>query len=692
MKRIFGPILAIAFVLSACGGGAQTPPTEPAADQPEEVTAPTDTAAPQPTAPEEPTATPEPTAAPEPQPITAANAAGLALAGVTDLGREFLADPNANWNAAKWTPDGAYVVVETDRGFDTLDGATLELIYSADGYLPVDMLADGRVAGLKGEELVFINPATGETESKGTVSNSDVLAVSADGNQLAFASGPDIVSLVNLASGTTIDTLITRTFAQTKVRDLAFRPDGQILFVSGEDARPAYFITLINTSDGSKLYEIPGSGRIVSAPADSWYIYLNDGASSSGEFARPRNDLPEPFLQARFAREVGGYQDGKGTVAVLSDYSFMGSSNEWAGLYLGSYDDWNITYSSPAFLILFWNDTGSNTGTISVLPDAGLPLSLEFNPVGSAFVTTDWEGAVHLWSREGASLALNNSYASGSDPALSPAGDMLAVPNAANLTVVNTTDLAQVDSFPYSEPSLVGAVNYSGHVLFADSNTLILTTDSIANLRWDVEARKSVILHLSAGELLRSLEHLYECSISGAGVAILCQNYDNQATQVVRLSDGSLLTSFKASEDMRFLRLSNDGNLLSSCREGAAQITVQDLTSGGSRPFSFPCQDVLFLPGDALVLLADGSLVDVETREVMTTFAFPAPFAEFPTAFFSPNGDFVIIGNQVYDLTGGALLGMLDGYETLYGGALVDDDLTLLLLTERGLERWSVNQ
>ncbi len=690
MSRLIGLILIGAFVLSACAPAASSAiPTEPATGSSAPAAEPTETAAPEATAAPEPTPTP----ALEPQPITADNAAGLALASVTDLGREFLADPNANWNAAKWTPDGAYVVVETDRGFDTLDGATLELVYSADGYLPVDMLADGRVAALMGEELVFINPATGEAESKGTVSNPSVLAVSADGNLLAYATAPDRVNLVTLASGTVIEITIVRTFAQTRMLDLVFRPDGQILFIAGEDARPVSFTTLINTADGSALYEMPGSGRVIPAPNDTWYMYLNDGVSTgTGELARPKNDSPEPFLQTRFSKEVGAYQDGKGTIAQLRDYSFIGSSSEWAGLYLGSYDDWNITYSSPAFLILFWNDTGANTGTLSELSNAGLPLSLEFNPAGSAFVTTDWEGGIYLWSRAGDALAVNEDYASGGNPALSPSGDLLAVPHSTSVSVLNSADLSEVASYLYPESLLPGAINFSGHVLFADAGTLVVTADSIANLRWDVGSRKSVILDISSGEALRTLAHLHNCRISGAGTALLCENFDNQATQVVRLSDGALLTSFKPADDLRHLRLSHGGNLLSSCREGAASITVQDLGSGGSRPFNFPCQDVLFLPGDTSLLLADGSLVDVETREIIGSFAVPAPLAEFPAAFFSPNGDFVLIGNQVYDLASGELLAALDGYETLYGAALAEDGLTLLLLTERGLERWSVNQ
>lgn len=694
MNRTLALVLVTSLILAGCAGNGTQPLPTTSEEAPAAAAATSTTSV-------EGSPTEEPAPVFEPQAITAANASGLTLADLTDLHREFLADPFGAWSAARWTPDGAYVVVETSDGFDTLDGASLELVYSADGYRPLDILADGRVAAFMDSELVLVDPATGDTESKGSAVHTGVIAVSQDGSYMAYVTGINTVSLVTLDSGEISELTISRPYALTGIQHLAFLGDSSALVVSGTDVLSNSPVTLINLTDSTVMYEIQSPAPIVPYPGTDWYLYLDSATSDSpGSLARPAGSGTAQFLQATFAyrpySSTYNESTGKrtGSSGTATDLSYIAGTEEWAVLYLGNYAEltyqFNLLYSRPDFFILFWNSSGENTATITKLEDGTLPNSLAFAPDGESFVTTATSGNVQLWSRDGSPLAFTQ-YTSGGRAMLSPDGSLLAIPGLGSLSLVNSTDLSPDSEIVYPEPAFPGATNFGGQVHFAGEDQLVLSTLAATDAGSDWGPRVTLVHDVESGELLRRLDNLSDCETSYSGASILCFNFDNQSTQLVSLEDGALLTSFKA-DGISFIRLSQNGMQLSSCREGGDQITIQDFSGGANLVLNFACQDVLFLPGDTTVLLADGTLVDLESREAVGSFAFDEAYAELPQAFFSPDGDFVVIGNQVYDLANGALLATLEGIETLYGAALVDDGLTLMLHTDRGLEYWQTGE
>jgi hypothetical protein len=54
--------------------------------------------------------------------------------------------------------------------------------------------------------------------------------------------------------------------------------------------------------------------------------------------------------------------------------------------------------------------------------------------------------------------------------------------------------------------------------------------------------------------------------------------------------------------------------------------------------------------------------------------------------------DFVVINNRIFDADSGELLIELPGVDNIHGITTADDDLTLIVLTNRGLERWQALQ
>ena len=91
------------------------------------------------------------------------------------------------------------------------------------------------------------------------------------------------------------------------------------------------------------------------------------------------------------------------------------------------------------------------------------------------------------------------------------------------------------------------------------------------------------------------------------------------------------------------------------------------------------------MPDDSQILLADGTLVDLASKETATPFAFSAPYADLSQVFFSPNGDFIMIGIDFYDLQTGALLGQLDTSPDYLDVGLSADGMNLVVLTKTGL-------
>ena len=96
------------------------------------------------------------------------------------------------------------------------------------------------------------------------------------------------------------------------------------------------------------------------------------------------------------------------------------------------------------------------------------------------------------------------------------------------------------------------------------------------------------------------------------------------------------------------------------------------------------------MPDDSQILLADGTMVDLDSKEAVDGFVFSQPYADLSQVYFSPNNDFVLIGTDFFDLQGKILLGQLDTGQDYLDVRLSADGKTLVGLAQTGLEFWQV--
>lgn len=65
-----------------------------------------------------------------------------------------------------------------------------------------------------------------------------------------------------------------------------------------------------------------------------------------------------------------------------------------------------------------------------------------------------------------------------------------------------------------------------------------------------------------------------------------------------------------------------------------------------------------------------------------------APYTDLSQAYISPNRDFMLIGKDIHVLASGVRPGQLGIAPNYQFGALLEDGLTLVFLTNIGLEFW----
>ena len=241
---------------------------------------------------------PTPTPVPGPLPITSANVGSSLWSALLTWDGSPCGYPDDNWGTAQWNPDGSLLVVQTSLGFDVLDGSTLDLVNSYTGYIPIDMLADGTIAVLSGNELEFLDLGSGDTTSKWTFEDAGVaMGVSPDGKKLAYATGEKTFDLVDLDTSEVRSMEIKRSIAPTGIVDFSFQPDGAIIFVTHKNLPldppmiPPNATRSFNVESGTQMYEVINNGPILHFKEGNMYAYREASrVASPGYVARPSAD------------------------------------------------------------------------------------------------------------------------------------------------------------------------------------------------------------------------------------------------------------------------------------------------------------------------------------------------------------------------------------------------------------------
>jgi WD40 repeat protein len=719
--------LSLLLILNACGASPpETAPVVNSGGAEEAEVASAETLSPQdtPTATLSPTAVP-PTATPTPVPVPVAvdNVGELFLANFSDFNRKHIGDPYAgvqqiyknsdgDWLflpvsagrpiKALWNADGSALLVETNRGIDVLDGTNLELLKAFDGYALVNTLSNGLMAVLQGSELFFLDLETGEAVSQWVLENAtEAFGVSPDGQFLAVATDNRTFDLINLATQDVRSIVIERKFAPLKIIDFVFNADSSLLFVSHslkidgtlptlQEARGSH---LFSVETGEQFYEILTKIGIEFVTNEE-YAYW-DGSINAGRvyLARPSEDLSAEVEVARAGGKILAFDSDtcEGFTYIVSSFSFQGASNV-AGLLYDTmrygYDDAckNKEYNVLGKTLLLRDlPAEEDIGSISTL-EKPYPLVVDFSPDGDFFYTIAPDGIVRLWDAVSLEVVHTSSeYLHAGSISMNADGTKLVVPSWDHFEIWDATSFEVLASVPYPDPSASSdSVTGSVHFLTDDliSVAVKYQAGASAAFTYDLKEESYIASFYAATD-----EDLRNCSYSANGASQVCWSGGNTTSlgmyTIYNTLDGVLHSSYRY-EMIQYYALSNDGTQLAQCRADASSINIGPVDQQ-LRAYQYPCQDMVFLPGDTQLLLADGTVVDLETKDVAGTFAFTEPYLEFPEVFPSPNGDFIFIGTQIYDLQTGEMLGTLGTEHQILDVGFSQDGMDVVVLTEYGL-------
>ncbi len=658
------------------------------------------------TAPSTPTAVETPIIAVEPQVITSQNIQKLTWNKTAPINLKKIDVYTGRWHTARWTMDGKFLVVETNLGFDVLDGYTMELVGSYDGYHPVDVLVSGEIAAQKGKEISFIDPASKTITPKMNIIVPDIVSVSPDRQFLAYGTGEDTLLLVNINTGETRNITLTYPVKLTGIQDLSFEKNSTDLLVTAQDVSKRSVLFLVDVVSGSQIYSnLIGISSPIPASDGIHYLYQE---KSTIYYARPNNVKTAQAVDSTLGTvntiqlkkaTLNGANSGYLTLVGRS-FSFTGQDNQLAILFNGQ-----VYYGEPNNLQRFgeirysievWDMLTKQT-VRSYKKLGTAPLQFGFTPDGTRFYTISFDGLFKLWNADTEKLintAKNRYTLFDFQPALSPDGSKIALPysDSVNVLDVKTMGVVSVIKHPENEPMLqtkvqflsndqIGIETRQWHLLTEENGLYGLYRTYI----WDIPSQA----------ILRQFNDAANCIYTSSNRLQICDKiiiYEvRKSVQILDTTSGEPIYT-TSPESFSFITISPDASLQASCRQGNDRIFIQDPRLQIPAPYNFRCQDMRFLPDSKTLLLADGSLVDIASREIVLKFKFPQPLTNFPKIYFSPNNDFILIGSDFYDWKTGELLFTISGPSNIFGAALVNDGKELLLLTDRGLETWVVPQ
>jgi len=717
-------VFVLVMILTACASPAN-PTTTVDETAPTELPAATATSAPT----EVPTATATPL--PQPQEISTSNIGSLQLAGSQELPFRTLViqddyneQDDEHWNTIQWTLDGKYLVVATTGGIEVLDGTSLETTQFFPGLKPVDLLTDGGLIALSGNQVFKLNLDTGERTDLGTYPNmlseaasidtkimfddmfgsgdtdSNLLSVagaSRDGKFLVYATGENTVDLVNLSDNTTESITLKRSIAITEIVNLTFSPDSSQLlasvFVRGDEWR---WVVSYSVSDFTKpLYELITNAAFVFSP---------DGALLASNSV---NELDGRVRETGTGEEAGGFG-----VKLKTDFSNLAAtsfdfadSSTILGLYIGgtSTEARGRLSKLSSFLLDTEFATGKVLNQYELESDVmTYPIVLRVNPNGSKqYAIVHGDGTIRLYEYPTHTLLKTSKrYGTTGAPTLNPNGESLLLPYADEVQVLSTDDLAIQTSFSPLRADTADTTAFYPHAQFISEQAIAISmhrfdyenSDDIYAGYYFPALRQTTFYSLETGAEIRTVD-AQPCKTDFSATIAACLRiaalsgdvnvdvYDIQSDKIYVVLQQNAVTYYD---------VTTNGPSMTTCRTGGDQILLTNLVSSEVTRLNFPCQDMKFLP-DGTLLLADGSLVDVETGSAKGTLALLQAFDTLPYVYAPIDQGWILVGNTIYDLNSGQRITTV-GASRIISAALSADQNTLYLITDNRLESWQVLQ
>lgn len=685
-------LIIINLAVTSCGKGMNTADSsEPdSASQPTvnltPVAVSTLTLIPEPTA----TFTPEPSPTPVPVPIELSNVSQISLDSIQTLEYKFFDSfyrwNYSGWNYARYSPDGAYIIVDIQRGIDVLDAEDLELVSEYQGLDPISFVDSDRLFVKTQTDLAILNYVTGELvelNQQGLFTDGYLTAYALHpaGDQLAISTGATTVEVISLTGDETRSIQLQGKYTFDRVDSLTFSPDGLYLLASGNNAWDQYqSVTLVmDTESGEYLYELLTNGPLVFSPKGTEFAFRGP---LTLEVANLEDGKDIGSAPAFLWWDKGGMQYGY--------MDFTGMENMLAVAYTGMSGFGEDQYKPDALMVIYEYPGSREVETIRDIGQNAA--NLDYAPDGTRFMIVNPDDAsIRLFDSESKEIVSTRIYYRGGEAAISPDGQIIAVPSATTLEIMlfdanSMEQLNSIDVAGYLEQYTTRwAVDLPANVSikFINANQLLVNLSdwnvSLAMI-WDIQEKQLVRTYVDAS-----------CNeFSGNTETMIC--YTDGKVQVFETFTGTSLYITK--QDYGGTGLSYDGQQFISCLADTTSYTIKPLHGRGLGYLTKECQGFFALPSGSEILLLNGEIISIETGESRVTLEAPGDQARrwSPFGYYSPSGDYVLFGTSIYDLTSGVWLVTLEGIQAIYSAAISEDGLTLILVTNRGFEYWSIGQ
>ncbi len=630
------------------------------------------------------TSSPSPTTIPSPTPTANPQAVIMTAGNIADLTmvREDPVFHQGVLQSAKWTSDGQYIIVTTNKGIDIINGESLALIRRITGWIPLDITEDGRLMVQDNSMLLhFLDLETGEISALGVeiplTEDGYPLphTISPDGKLLAISEPPNIIRITTLASGDSHEIIFYLTenvpFLSSQLK---FGPDNNQLFL--QIYMPSYRRSGLLVFDISKsqliqqyysmrtLPEFSPDNKRVVLPPDKYVRLLS--ASSFTEWSSHTY-----YFKSNISAEESAWYSGRA-------YSFLVDSTRIGILYDAEVT--NRTTKQIYFigtLLIYNTGSGKVEKFINGLPPTAF--DFEFNPEGTRFFTLAMDGFISLWDVDGNLLKQSTPYEPSQDYKFSPDGNKLAFPIPGGVRIQSAQDGEIIQEF-----------NFYSNGYPRSFSTSFVGNDGISIGFQSYNFSQTDTFDLNTGEMIRRYPELNYCNFNRAGNTMICDLGDLKLFDV---ETGRTLLQFSHNDLGRFFSISDDGAYTASCTPGSETIFLWDTRKGIQIKYlrdennAEVCGKMDFSDDGGLLLSSTGIIWSIPAGEVLVRF----PSDPAGEVVISPEADFAIIYPGIFDLKTGNEISQLPPIEVWNMDLFfINGGKELILATNDSIQHWAV--
>ncbi len=582
---------------------------------------------------------PSPTVTPLPQPINASTLDKLSVAESYNLHtRGFVKN-------LLWTPDGGWILAQTDDRLDVIDPNALQITTSYAGFEARHFIRDGRLFGVQNHLPVLLDLASGKIEPiKVNIPAEQVentgFDLSQDGKYFAIPVDRFGFDVITLATGDVgrYDFLMNN-LDWFSVMRVSFSYDGTLVIVHAKRKDVMDTMVGIELKWGDKLYEyIAFDEPIFSLDGQRVIFSRVDGRAET--FIVANGELWSD-LSARYSNRT----DDGGWVSFSRRFTQFWNSNEPQGykigiLYQGTYSNYvtDKQHWSDSQLLIY--DTRNDDLVRSLLSLPALIQAFTFSPDGKVFILATEDGDLSRWdTSSGVRLQNVNLYDVNTEPQISPDGQQVAYSYHTTAQVFSLDgNLQQVITPTLNMLDL--------QVRFIDTDRLALfyrNTSSEYVEYWDLTSGKNTfIAPYIAGP----------CDFSLDGNTMACREKSLRFLDTHTgewLMDVSNVSYYAVSPDQQFVAHCNTSSpsIFLAKRKGGA---YQGMFTASSPEV---CGSLAFSPDSTRLASGAGWVWNVSTRKVVFDFQAANPSAPL---VYGPQGDIFFVGGEIFDSATGTLL------------------------------------